>query len=139
MFSFRVNHYYIDKDKILQALFTSWSVGENKTKYETEVTDLGRSLSVLKIHQLTNLSKVRIDLICISLSNAGHITQFQEDKNEKNHLWLITNSGRQAIADNYYKNQQGIDNRNLLFQLSGFLISLFALVMSFVALFFHGQ
>lgn len=120
-------------------LFDSWLAGENKTRYETEVTDLGKSLSVLKIHQLTNLSKEQIDLVCISLSNAGHITQFQEDKNEKNHLWLITNSGRQTIADNYYQNQRGLANRILLFQLGGFLISLFALVMSFVAYFSHGH
>lgn len=136
---FGVNHYYLDKAKILQVLFDNWLTGENKTRYEIEVTDLGKSLSVLKIHQLTNLSKEQIDLVCISLSNAGHITQFQEDKNEKNHLWLITNSGRQAFADNYYQNQRGLANRILLFQLGGFLISLFALVMSFVAYFSHGH
>lgn len=130
---FGVNHYYLDKAKILQVLFDSWSVGENKTKYESEVPDLGRSLSVLKIHQLTNLSKEQIDLVCISLSNNGHITLFKEDKDEKNHLWLITNSGRQAVADNFYKNQRGTDNRNLFFQLGAFLISLIALAVSLLS------
>lgn len=127
---FTVNNYYLDKAKILQVLFDCWLTGETKTKYETEVTDLGKSLSVLKIQQLTKIQREQIDLVCISLSNNGHITLFKEDKDEKNHLWLITNSGRQAVADNFYKNQRGTDNRNLFFQLGAFLISLIALAVS---------
>ena len=130
---FKVNHFYKEKDAILRALFDSWQKGEDNTRYGSTTTDLGRALSVLKIHHLTSLSKEHIDTICISLSNSGHITKFRDDKNEKNHLWLITESGRQVISDNYYLNQRGLDNRVLFFQIGGFVISAIALLISIYA------
>lgn len=49
---------------------------------------------------------------------------------------IITESGRQAIADNYYLNQQGLDNRNLFLQFGGLLVAVLALVVSVFALYY---
>jgi uncharacterized membrane protein YidH (DUF202 family) len=54
--------------------------------------------------------------------------------NQKNHIWIITESGRQAIADNFYLNQRGTQNQKLFFQLGGFFIALIGLIISIYSL-----
>jgi hypothetical protein len=129
---FKINNFYKEKNKILKELYDHWEDGERKTDFATTITDLGRSLSVLDIQDKTSLHRREIERLVISLSNTGHINLYQkdEDPNQKNHKWIITESGRQAIADNYYLNQLGIQNRELFFQLGGFVIALIALGIS---------
>lgn len=134
---FKVDNSYLEKNKILKVLYDHWEDGERKTNFGTEITELGRSLSVLDIQDLTQLQRKEIERLLISLSNAGHISLFQKDidKNQKNHKWIITESGRQAIADNFYLNQLGIDNRQLFFQLGGFVFGLLGIIIGGYSLF----
>jgi hypothetical protein len=57
---FKVDNFYRDKDKILKTLFDYWEKGEKNTNYSKTVTDIGRSLSVLEIHDYTKLSKKKL-------------------------------------------------------------------------------
>jgi hypothetical protein len=126
---FKVNQFYKEKHAILKALYDHWEDGERKTNYGHTVTPIGRALSVLDLQDITSLNRREIEKFVISLSNSGHIELLQKDQdlNQKNHKWIITENGKQAISDNYYLNQFGLDNRHLLFQAGGFVIALLSL------------
>lgn len=138
---FKVDNYYKDKDNILRTLYDHWETGERNTNYGTTVMPIGRSLSVLDLQDKTSLHRRQIEKLVISLSNSGHIELLEKDLdlNQKNHKWIITESGRQAIADNYYLNQQGLDNRNLFLQFGGIVIALLSLVVAVFGLFYPKQ
>ena len=90
------------KQNILKTLFDHYEDGEKRTGYGKTITELGRSLTNLEIHNRTRISIKDIDRLSITLSNAGHISLQSFDENDKAHRYIITPSGQQAFIDNYY-------------------------------------
>ncbi len=80
------------KTKILECLFNHFEDEEKRTGYGHTVTELGRPLTNLEIHNRLKINISDIDKLCLVLSNAGHISLLNFDENDKAHRYVITNS-----------------------------------------------
>lgn len=120
------------KTKILECLFNHFEDGEKRTGYGHTVTELGRSLTNLEIHNRLKINISDIDKLCLVLSNAGHISLLNFDENDKAHRYVITNSGKQAFIDKYYEKQErdflwsrGKDILTILLALGSLIMSIY--------------
>jgi hypothetical protein len=92
----------LKKKKILIVLNNHYGDGEQKTGHGWVVTDLGKSLTNIEIHDRTDLKLRDINDCCISLSTTGHLQIYNKDDKDKAHRYLITDAGRQAVIDDFY-------------------------------------
>lgn len=90
------------KKKILIALNKKYKEGEESSGYGFEITDTGKSLTNIQIHNQTGLTVDDVNEICLPLISVGHVKLQSEDKDDKAHRYLITEQGRQAVSDDYY-------------------------------------
>ena len=93
------------KHKILKFLESKWTEEENKTKGGHQVTELGRSLTIIELSILTGFKNDTIQKRCISLETIGQIKLTHEDTNGKSHSYVITPIGLTGYYDNYHIKQ----------------------------------
>ncbi|WP_460952436.1 hypothetical protein [Spirosoma daeguense] len=120
------------KGKLLKALYDKWKIGYDETNFGTQVTDVGRSLSVLELTDIVKLNKSEIEKLMISISVDGYASLFQIDPNpnQKNHLYLITETGKKAAVDNHYHNLTASRNQTTLFQVFGVVIGILGFILA---------
>lgn len=128
----KVNNSYCHKHLILNEFFKKWQDGEDRTNGGTIITEHGRCLSLLEIVSKTNLSKSKIDLILISLLSKEFIKILvvDSDKSQKNNKWIITDLGKECIANNYFLNERGLFYRKVFVELLSLLIAVGSLIFS---------
>lgn len=93
------------KHKILKYLESKWVEGETQTKGGLQVTDFGRSLTIIELSALTGFKVKTIEKRSISLETIDHIKKTQHDTNGKSHNYVITHNGLSAYYDNYHIKQ----------------------------------
>ena len=122
----------VKKAMLLNALYDKWKIGYDETNFGRQVTNLGRSLSILELTDIVKLNKSEIEKLMISISCDGFATLFQNDPNpnQKNHLYLISESGKKAAVDNHYHNLTASRNQNTLFQIFGVIIGILGFVLA---------
>ncbi|MVN23530.1 hypothetical protein [Mucilaginibacter arboris] len=120
------------KEKLLKALYDKWKVGYDETNFGRQVTDLGRSLSVLELTDIAKLNKSEIEKLMISISSDGFACMYQSDPNtnQKNHLYLITEIGKKAAVDNHYHNLSAVKNQTTLFEIFGVIIGILGFILA---------
>jgi hypothetical protein len=120
------------KGKLLKALYDKWKIGYDETNYGRQVTDLGRSLSVLDLTDIVKLNKSEIEKLMISICSDGYATMYKTDpnQNQKNHLYLISEAGKKASVDNHYSNQTATRNQTTLFQIFGIVIGILGFILA---------
>lgn len=120
------------KSKLLKALYNKWKIGYDETNFGRKVTDLGRSLSVLELTDIVKLNKSEIEKLMISISSDGYVSLFQTDPNpnQKNHLYLITETGKKAAVDNHYHNLTASRNQTTVFQIFGVAIGILGFILA---------
>lgn len=116
------------KHRILTALFSKYQIGEENSGHGHEVTELGRSMTNIQIHNDTGIDIRQVDNLCYSLSNQGHLTILKKDENNKAHRYLITQSGQQAVTDKAYLNTIWYRKQSFWFQLITVLIAVFTFI-----------
>ncbi|MBK7095060.1 MAG: hypothetical protein IPH57_08445 [Saprospiraceae bacterium] len=106
------------KAKLLKALYDKWKIGYDEANFGRQVTDLGRSLSVLELTDIVKLNKSEIEKLMISICSDGYAILFQTDSNpnQKNHQYLISESGKKAAIDNHYHNMTASRNQTTVFK-----------------------
>lgn len=121
-----------EKAKLLKALYDKWKIGYDEANFGRQVTDLGRSLSVLELTDIVKLNKSEIEKLMISIASDGYATLFQTDANpnQKNHLYLISESGKKAAVDNHYDNLTASRNQVTLFQIFGVVIGVLGFTLA---------
>ena len=90
------------KHLLLKNLYASWKDGEDKTTSSYQITPFGRSLTVIELQKKTSYGILKIEELCITLSNDGYIKKITEDTDSKSHRYLITDSGKSAFIDNHF-------------------------------------
>lgn len=122
------------KTKIIESLYSKWKKGYHQTNYGKTVTDLGRSQSLLEIMENINLSKEIIEDQLIILCSEGYakIYELDNDRNQKNHKYLILDKGKKASIDHFFKNKSALRNRYTLFQIFGIVIGFLGFLMAVI-------
>ena len=90
------------KHLLLKNLYASWKDGEDKTTSNYQITPFGRSLTVIELQKKSSYGILKIEELCITLSNDGYIKKITEDTDSKSHRYLITDSGKSAFIDNHF-------------------------------------
>jgi hypothetical protein len=93
------------KHILLKNLYSSWKDGEDKTTSNYQITPFGRSLTVIELQKKTSYGILKIEELCITLSNDGYIKKITEDTDNKAHRYLIEDLGKSAFIDNYFLNK----------------------------------
>lgn len=127
-----ISNKFNEKHIVLKSLFDTWKLGVENTSYGHTITELGKSLSYLDLMTKSKLNKDTLDLVIIYLQNQDLIKLFSEDedKNQKNHRWIITNPGKEAYANNRFINERGFFYRKLLIELLSLLLAVSSLIWS---------
>lgn len=138
---FFVSNQFEEKHIVLKSLFDVWKLGVENTNYSQRVTDLGKSLSYLDLMDKSKLNKDTLDLVILYLQNQDLIRLFaeDEDKNQKNHRWIITDLGKEAHANNRFINERGMFYRKFFVQSVGLLIALASLFVSIWSLSYNSS
>ena len=116
------------KQAILKSLLDKYQKGEERTGLGVTVTDLGKSMTNIQLHTETKIDVKDVDNLCYVLVNQGHVSILQKDEANKAHRYLITQSGQQAVIDNFYINQVWYRQRAFWFSLLPIIVSLSTLV-----------
>jgi len=90
------------KHLLLKTLYNSWKEGEDKTTSNYQITPFGRSLSVIEIQKLTSFGILKIEELCITLSNDCYVEMLTQDVDNKSHRYLITDLGKSAFIDKHF-------------------------------------
>ena len=90
------------KHILLKNLYASWKDGEDRTTSSYQVTPFGRSLTVIELQKKTSYGILKIEELCITLSNDGYIEKITEDTDNKSHRYLIKELGKSAFIDKYF-------------------------------------
>lgn len=118
------------KHAILSTLKTKQDEGEENTGYGHYVTELGRTLSNIQIHDITNIPIRKINDLCYTMINKGHVAIFKADEDNKAHRFIITPSGMQTYIDKEYLNNTWYRTPGIIFPLVSLLVSILLSLMN---------
>lgn len=119
---------YRKKHSILKALYDFYEFQEKKKFNGSGPTEFGQTLTVVELNNRTKIVADDIQKVCYALINAGHVQLYQKDEKNSSHRYIITNSGRQAFIDNFYRNQTWYVNKDFWLKVIPILISIGALL-----------
>ncbi|WP_445720438.1 hypothetical protein [Flavobacterium sp.] len=118
------------KHVLLKSLYTFWKEGEDRTTSTFQVTPFGRSLTIIELQKKTSYGILKIEELCITLSNNGYIEKITEDTDNKSHRYLITDLGKTAYIDKHLLNKHWLFNFDFWKWFLPFLLALFGALNS---------
>jgi DNA-binding PadR family transcriptional regulator len=118
------------KHVLLKNLYTSWKDGEDRTTSSYQITSFGRSLTVIELQKKTSYGILKIEELCITLSNDGYIEKITEDTDNKSHRYLITELGKSAFIDKHFLHKVFFFNLDFWKWILPFLVGLLGLLNS---------
>lgn len=118
------------KHVLLKNLYTSWKDGEDRTTSSYQITSFGRSLTVIELQKKTSYGILKIEELCITLSNDSYIEKITEDTDNKSHRYLITGLGKSAFIDKHFLHKVFFFNLDFWKWILPFLVGLLGLLNS---------